>query len=247
MNRSSSQTLALICLLLLVRCGSSPKPKKVVINPLAERITALEMDLKDQSKEMARLHSLIHDLRQPKSITKTENSDEDLKFQHPAPPVVKLKPQDKEEIRPISPLMDELETVADSSQDSMQSYYRGLQLYQQKKYEDAVETLRAFISENPNHVYADRAQFLIADSYFLMKEYGMVIVATNLLETKYPFSQKMAEATYKRGIAFIEMNDLAQAKTALNQLMKNFPKEPSAELARKKWAEISKDSPTRVQ
>jgi len=245
MNSRLTQTLALFVMFSIVRCASHPKPQKIVINPLAERISALELDLKDQNREISRLNQLVRELRQQKTAQK--NTEAKAVEVQPDPPTVKLSPQENDETHPVSPLMDEVETIADSSQDSMHTYYRGLELYKGKKFEDAIEAFRAFINENPQHVYADRAQFFVVDSYFLMKEYGMVIVAANLLESKYPYSQRMAEATYKRGLALLEMNQEAQAKAALSQLMKNFPKDPSAELARKKWAELSKNSSSRVQ
>jgi TolA-binding protein len=72
-------------------------------------------------------------------------------------------------------------------------------------------------------------------------------VATNLLETKFPYSLKIPEALYQRGISFAEMNQMAQAKLTFSNLMKNFPKDPMADAARRKWVELEKDSPTRIQ
>ena len=50
-----------------------------------------------------------------------------------------------------------------------------------KKYEDAIDSFRVFVNENPHHLYADRAQFLISNIHFKNQDYGMVIVATHSL------------------------------------------------------------------
>lgn len=254
MKSKLAKSFVVISLLGLVQCVSMPKAKKTMINPLADRLSALEMDLKDQSKEIARLNSIIQQLRK-KNVAHDPNATlgtlmrkvkaEPIvseKNENPSLPVVKIKPKPEEDSEAISPLMQEVETIVDSSQGSMQTYYSGLQLYKDKHYEDATEAFGAFIKENPNHVYADRAQFMIVDSHFRNKDYGMVIISTNLLESKYPFSLKLPEATYERGIALAEMNQTAQAKVTLSDLIKNYPKDPVADLARKKWAELNKNS-----
>ncbi len=259
MKSTLPKSLVVICLLGLARCASVPKSKSAILSPLEDRLMALEMDLKEQSKEITRLNALINQLN-VKSSTETAPLTEGALIQKPpiksnstkvvmprSLSVIKIQPKQSEESVAVSPLMEDVETIADSSQDSMHSYYRGVQLYNDKHYEEAIDFFKSFVTENPNHVYADRAQFLMADSHFKNKDYSMVIVATHLLESKYPYSLKLPEAAYQRGIAFIEMNQIAQAKLTLSNLIKNFPKDPIVGAARKKWVELSKDSSTRVQ
>jgi len=248
MKATLRKSLVIICSLSLARCASIPKPPKVVVNPLEDRIAALEINLRDQSHEISRLRGVIQSLTPKKTANRTQVPvSEGAEELNKNPTTLKLTPGNPEEVRSVSPLMEDAEPIADSSQDIMHTYYRGLQLVNDKKYEDAIEAFRSFISESPNHVYADRAQFLIADSHFKNKDYGMVVVATNLLETKFPYSLKIPEALYQRGISFAEMNQMAQAKLTFSNLMKNFPKDPMADAARRKWVELEKDSTTRIQ
>jgi TolA-binding protein len=242
------KSLVVICFLSLARCASVPKKPKVVVNPLEDRIAVLEISLRDQSQEISRLRGVINSLTPKKTTTAAQVSAPETN-QEPIKnlPTTKLKPENSDEIRAVSPLMEDAETIVDSSQDTMHTYYRGLQFLNDKKYEEAIEAFRSFINESPKHVYADRAQFLIADSHFKNKDYGMVVVATNLLETKFPYSLKIPEALYRRGISFAEMNQMAQAKLTFGNLMKNFPKDPMADAARRKWVELAKENPTRIQ
>lgn len=194
------------------------------------------------------MRGVINSLTPKKATTSAQTTPSD-ENQEPIKNLVttKIKPENSDEVRAISPLMEDAETIVDSSQDLMHTYYRGLQFFNEKKYEEAIEAFRTFINESPKHVYADRAQFLIADSHFQNKDYGMVVVATNLLETKFPYSLKIPEALYRRGISFSEMNQMAQAKQTFSNLMKNFPKDPMADAARRKWVELAKENPTRIQ
>jgi TolA-binding protein len=252
MKSQLRKTVVLLCLPVLARCVHKSPDRKAVVNPIEDRMAALEIDLRDQSREIARLQGVIQQL---KKSHPTERSEETLgsliKKTVPSDetkpvPTLKLKPEESEFSSQVSPLMADSETIVDSSQELMQNYYRGLQLATEKKYDDAIDSFRLFIEENPNHIYADRAQYLIADSYFRNKEYGMVVVATNLLETKFPYSLKLPEALYRRGLALIEMNQKSQAKLTFSQLVKNFPKEPVSLVVRKKWSELGLDSQTQV-
>jgi len=252
MKSQLRKTVVLLCLPLLTRCVHQSPDRNTKINPIEDRMAALEIDLRDQSVEIARLQALIRQLKKSQPTERSETTlgsliqkkaiSEDKK----PVPTLKLKPEESESLSLVSPLMADSETIVDSSQELMQNYYRGLQLVSDKKYEDAIDSFRLFIKENPNHVYADRAQYLIADSYFKNKEYAMAIVAINLLETKFPYTLKLPEALYRRGLFLIEMNQKTQAKITLSQLIKKFPKEPVSLIARKKWSELDQDSQTQV-
>jgi TolA-binding protein len=258
MKRAIQNSLMVLGTFCLVRCASNSGQTKVLLNPLEERIAALESELKEQNQQVTRLATAIQQMKKASqvSVSETQSSRHDSKPDYSQQSatetskkvsVVKLAPEGREEPNLISPLMEDTETIADSSQDAMSVYYRGVQLLNSRKFEDAIDSFRQFLKENPHHVYADRAQFMIADSHFKNKDFGMVIVATNLLESQFPYSLKLPEALFERGLAFAEMNQRAQAKLTLGNLMKNFPKDPMAEIARKKWVELSQDHSPRVQ
>ncbi len=246
------KSLVLFSLPLLTRCAYFTKERKQKINPMEERISALEIDLKEQAREISRLNSTIQQLKKTKTPEKDEltlgaliQPKQELE-EKKILPTTKLKPEENDEVPSVSPLMAEAETIADSSHEPLQNYYRGVQLRNDKKYEDAIDSFRSFIHQNPKHVYADRAQFLIIDSHFRNKDFGMVVVSTNLLETQYPYSLKIPEALYRRGLAYLEMNQNAQAKLTFAQLIKDFPKTPIALIARKKWSDMGTESQTQI-
>ncbi len=134
---------------------------------------------------------------------------------------------------------DETETVVDSRHEGLHLYRQALQLAKDRKFDEAIEKFRRFLQENPSHVYSDRAQYQIAEAHYGNKEYGLVIVAARLLETKYPYSFRIPEACYYRAMALLNMGQRPQATEALREIMKRFPHETVAEHASRKLAELS--------
>ncbi len=134
---------------------------------------------------------------------------------------------------------EETELVVDSRHEGLHLYRQGLQLAKDRKFDEAIDKFRRFLKENPDHVYSDRAQYQIAKAHYDNKEYGLVIVAAQLLETKYPFSFRIPEVSYHRAMALLSMGQTPQATDALKEIMKRFPKEEVAETASRKLAELS--------
>lgn len=161
------------------------------------------------------------------------------------PPVQKLLPEedhgllDKKEFNQI--LGMEEESVADSSQEMMHYYYEGRKNLEAGKYEEAIKNFKKFVDENPAHVYADRAQFLVLESYFRAQEYGLAVLAANTLETHYPYSFRLQEALYKKGLAFASMRQVDHAGITFEGLIRRYPQHPFSQRAGKELAGLAKD------
>jgi TolA-binding protein len=127
--------------------------------------------------------------------------------------------------RKPNPVLEESmgETLADSSFESMNTYYEAISLRDAGKYDEAVEKLNRFILENPDHVYSDRAQFLILDSHFKNREYGLALVDSFLLENRYTDSRKIPEAIHKRALAYLNLGDKEKGAQTLKILVETFP------------------------
>ena len=244
------KSLVLLCLLALVRCSHLSSSTRAKEKPSYDRLLAMEIQLKDQAHEIAKLKSLVGQLS-PKSTAKTQEATlgtlmngQKSVDRNKEVPTTKLMPPEriKETTESVaqsdSPLIDSAETIADSSQELMQTYYRGVQLLEGQKYEEAIDTLKAFLRQNPDHVYADRAQFLIVDSHFRNKDYNMTIIESQGFEDKFPYSFKMPETLYRRGVSLVQLKQVDRARMTFDQLVKEYPKDPLAQMAQKKWASL---------
>lgn len=142
---------------------------------------------------------------------------------------------------PIAPeplIAPQEDTVADSTHETMHFYYEGTQEMNERNFDKAVKSFTQFLSESPEHVYADRAQFLIMESYFKNKEYGLALVASNLLETRFPHSVKLPEALYQRALIYLSLDQKTKSVQTLKSLIQNFPHSPVYSLASDKLSSL---------
>jgi len=213
-------------------CALFPaKTEHPLVDKNEERYFELNDRLQQQDAKIAQLSGRIE------ALTASKVS---------VPPVKKLAPKAEmpkgadlitaDDADPLAPLQEN--TIASSKHESMHSYFEGTRLIEDGKLDLALSSFRDFLKANPDHVYADRAQFQIADAHFRNKDYGLVVVATNLLESKYPYSFKIPEALFKRALSLAGLGQAEPARTALKDLMKRFPESPAAKLAVNKLVEL---------
>ncbi len=203
---------------------------------LTAQINDLKEEVKLQREEIGMLNSKIHNFEETKKFAQV------IKQTHPTKKAkfIKSKPKtvSKKENKITPSLFEDDATIADSSHEELHKYFKGVQLLREKKQDEGLILLREFISENPGHVYADRAEMLIADTHLKNKDYGLVIVSTNVLENRYPHSVKLPEALYKRAMAFMALDQKEQARKTWERIRNDYPKSKIAEMAEKRIATI---------
>lgn len=149
------------------------------------------------------------------------------------PPEVSISTQDETTEEQVS------QVVADSEHSAMHWYRLGLASYFQKRPDDAIAHFQKFLSENPDHVYSDRAAFWIAESYFQAKEFGLGILMANQMQVKFPHSVRLPELIYHRALAHLELNQKDLAIPELRGLLETFPRAEIAVEASRKLAVLS--------
>lgn len=204
------------------------------------RLEKLERKIEDQKELILNLKEEISRLQSSKRME--PNPHPQSKEKHV--PVQKLLPEadsdllDREDLDKI--LGTEEESVADSSHEMIHYYYEGQKHFEAGRYEEAIKNFKKFVDENPTHVYADRAQFYVFDSYFKGKEYGLAILAASLIETRHPYSFRMQETLYKKGLALVAMNQRESARTTFENLIKRYPGNPFSQNAGRELASMAK-------
>ncbi len=153
--------------------------------------------------------------------------------------VTVLKPQPL----PSDPEEEEIEerrTIASSDFESMTWYQQGLERLRAGQYDQAIAAFTQFQKRNPEHVYADRAQYWIADSYFKNHEFGLAVVSFNLVVSRYPHSVKVPEAMFHAAMSHLEMGQRRPAQGLLRDILRQYPSDQIVTSASRKLAEISK-------
>ncbi len=224
--------------LALAGCATTaPNEDSKLINQLNE----LNQELKIQREEIQRLHSKLNKIE---TVSKTKPVAQVKPVKKKTLKLSKLikKPKRETQVTPalerVPANLEEEATIADSSHEELHKYFKGVELLRDKKTDEGLILLKEFISENPKHVYADRAQVLIGETYLKNKEYGLVIAQTHQLERSYPHSVKMSEALYQRASAFLALNQKEDAKITLERILSEFPKDKFTELAGKRLSSL---------
>lgn len=114
------------------------------------------------------------------------------------------------------------------------SYYqKGKKLYQQKKYEAAIESLTEYLNTKDKK-YPQSATYYRAESYYATKQYKKAIIDFSRFPEEFKKSRRLPEALYKIGLSFEGLGMKNDAKAFYQELVDNFPKSKQAKKARRK-------------
>ncbi len=133
-------------------------------------------------------------------------------------------------------------TIASSDHEIMAWYYQGQDRLQAGRYDEAIRAFSQFLESVPGHVYADRAQFWIAESYFRNREYALSLVADNRLLAQFPESLLAPRSLLRGALSQVKMGHVRAARAMFIELLRQYPNEPEALAASKKLAEFSHSS-----
>ncbi|MCB0403903.1 MAG: outer membrane protein assembly factor BamD [Bdellovibrionales bacterium] len=197
---------------ILVGCASPPP--EVNVAPYEAEIERLNQMVGEQQEQMDRLSASVEALQALSAPAK------DKKLKAPgAAEEPKTGPATTALVKP-----DARPAKNSPRKDAMaELYMRGLQFYEAKEYGETLAVMNRFLKLAPTHVYADRAQYLLVDAYYQNAEYSMVLQESKDFEAKYPYSFRLPDVLYKRGLAYLKMGQKEYAASHFDQLVKRFP------------------------
>lgn len=198
------------------------KDSAAEIDLIKAQITSIEGQIKETRD---RLSALEGQIRRQQESEKEQLKENEKKGEEP-----QKETQPREEQPPKS--------VAPS--DKKSKYEAAYSAFQNKRYKEAREKFEAFIKEFQKDELSDNAQFWIAETYYVERDFESAILAYETLLKKYPKSEKAPASLLKQGLSFIEIGDKKTGKIILEQLRERYPDSKEAELAKKKIEEIDK-------
>jgi tol-pal system protein YbgF len=108
------------------------------------------------------------------------------------------------------------------ARDEIRAYEEAFRLYRTGEYEPAIDRFRGFLQTHPSSDYADNAQFWLAECYFKLSDYEQAVLAFQEVVQKYPEGNKVPDALYRQGMAFLEIGkstgDEAKYRPAAQQV-----------------------------
>jgi len=120
-----------------------------------------------------------------------------------------------------------------------QNYQAAFDLIQARKYEDASRAFRDFLTSFPQSPLADNAQYWLAETHYVRRQFKDALPEFMKVTSQYPQSAKMPDAMLKIGYCQGELGDKAAARSSLQQVMKQFPDTTAARLASQRLEQLS--------
>jgi len=120
-----------------------------------------------------------------------------------------------------------------------QNYQAAFDLIQARKYDDAGRAFREFLVAFPQSPLADNAQYWLAETYYVRRQFKDALPEFVKVTTQYPQSAKMPDAMLKIGYCQGELGDKPAARTSLQQVMRQFPDTTAARLASQRLEQLS--------
>ena len=122
-----------------------------------------------------------------------------------------------------------------------QAYQTAFDLLQARKYDEAAKAFTQFLSSYGGSPLADNAQYWLAQSHYVQRQFNVALPEFQKVIDKYPQSSKLPDALLKVGYCQSELGNKSAARTALQQVMRQFPDTTAARLATQQLEKLSQE------
>lgn len=111
------------------------------------------------------------------------------------------------------------------------NYRAGFGLIQEQRYDDAELAFTAYLAEFPESSNAPNAQYWLAESFYVRKDYDQALGHFQIVLDQYPGHMKAVDALLKLGYCNYELKLWENARQALARVQSEFPETTAARLA----------------
>lgn len=125
------------------------------------------------------------------------------------------------------------QSSAITSNSEISAYESAVGLIRNRKYEQAVSALKAFIDTYPKGTYVPNAFYWLGQVYTVQEKPDLNqarVTLTKVIE-EYPTHSKVPDAQYKLGVVYDQLGDKDKAKGLLQSVIKDNPGSSAARLA----------------
>ena len=111
------------------------------------------------------------------------------------------------------------------------SYQAALELLRQGRYPQAEAGFKQYLADFPDGDLADNAQYWLAETYYVNREFETALAAFNQVLEQYPNSRKTPDAMLKAGFCKAELGRTDEARATLEGVVEQYPDSTAARLA----------------
>ena len=110
-------------------------------------------------------------------------------------------------------------------------YREALRHLSDRRLGEALTALARFVSEHPEHPYADNALYWRGEIEYTQRDYPRALRSFGDLLRRYPRGNKVPDALLRIGLCYRQMGDLARARRVLDRLRMQYPDSVAARMA----------------
>ena len=120
-------------------------------------------------------------------------------------------------------------------------YEEALNILREGRYQQATAAYQKFLSDYPGSSYADNAQYWLAESSYVTREFDTALTQFQQVISAYPDSGKIPDARLKIGYILYEKSDWPGARRELETVAREFPDSTAARLAQDRLDRMRKE------
>lgn len=109
------------------------------------------------------------------------------------------------------------------------------------RFEDAQQAYLAFLNDYPDSPMRGNAQYWLAETYYVTREFTAALASFQKVITDYPTTRKLPDAWLKVGFCNYELEYWADARAALNTVVTRYGDSTAAKLANERLAQMSSE------
>lgn len=161
-----------------------------------------------------------------------------------APSVPSQPPADGAATPPAPSPADETEVPAPAPMDSAkvrQDYQQALNILREGRYMQAAEAFRDFLKQYPDSGYAANAQYWLAESFYVTRQFPQALEEFSKVVSAYPDSNKVADARLKIGFIHYEMSNWQKSRQELEGVTQAYPGSTAARLAEERLQRLQRE------
>ncbi|TVQ35624.1 MAG: tol-pal system protein YbgF [Wenzhouxiangella sp.] len=111
------------------------------------------------------------------------------------------------------------------------AYDRAFRALRETRYADAANAFSDFLDQYPDSAYAPNAQYWLAETYYVTRDFETALNLFKELLDRFPGSNKEPDALLKIGFSHFELRQWNEARAALEQVRAQYPNTTLARLA----------------
>jgi len=147
-------------------------------------------------------------------------------------PEVRAPIDARSEITPLgAPEVRESRQLDTPGEAEQQAYDEAFRALRETRYADAAEGFASFLDTWPNSAYSPNAQYWMAETYYVTRDFETALDVFNELLARYPGNNKQGDALLKIGFSHFELQQWNEARAALEQVRSEFPNTTLSRLA----------------